>query len=88
MTGTVNILDGATFVVCDDHGDMAGSPVEPHGFFRSDTRFLSRWVLTVDGRRPVPLSVDTTAYYAAQFFLAPGTGSAYVNATLSVIRRR
>ncbi len=88
MAETVNILDGSTFVVSDERGDLDGSPVEPHGFFRADTRFLSRWVLTVDGERPGSLSVDTTRYYAAQFFLAPGTGSAYVNAKLSVIRRR
>ena len=56
--------------------------------FRADTRYLSRWVLTINGQRPSTLSVDTTRYYAAQFFLAPGTASAYVNAKLAVIRRR
>jgi glycogen debranching enzyme/putative sterol carrier protein len=88
MTDTINILDGSTFVVSDDRGDMAGSPVEPHGFFRNDTRYLSRWLLSLDGERPSTLSVDNTKYYAAQFFLAPGTSSAYINAQLAVIRKR
>ena len=81
MKRTVDILDGSTFVVSDDRGDVDGSPVEPHGLFRADTRYLSRWVLAIDGQRPAALSVDMTRYYAAQFFLAPGTASAYVNAT-------
>ena len=88
MRRTVDILDGNTFVVSDERGDLDGSPVEPHGLFRADTRYLSRWVLTINGERPSTLSVDTTRYYAAQFFLAPGTASAYVNAKLAVIRRR
>ena len=88
MRRTVDILDGNTFVVSDERGDVDGSPVEPHGLFRADTRYLSRWVLTINGQRPSTLSVDTTRYYAAQFFLAPGTASAYVNAKLAVIRRR
>ena len=88
MRRTVDILDGNTFVVSDERGDLDGSPVEPHGLFRADTRYLSRWVLTINGQRPSTLSVDTTRYYAAQFFLAPGTASAYVNAKLAVIRRR
>lgn len=88
MRRTVDILDGNTFVVSDERGDVDGSPVEPHGLFRADTRYLSRWVLTINGERPATLSVDTTRYFTAQFFLAPGTASAYVNAKLAVIRRR
>ena len=88
MTRTVDVLDGNTFVVSDERGDIDGSPVEVHGLFDRDTRFLSRWVLTVGGQRLTTLSVDRTRYYSAQFFLAPGVASAYVNATLAVIRRR
>ncbi len=88
MARTVDILDGNTFVVSDERGDVDGSPVQPHGLFCDDTRYLSRWVLTVDGNRLATLSVDRTKYYAAQFFLAPGTSSAYINAKVAVIRRR
>ncbi len=88
MKKTVDILEGNTFVVSDERGDIDGSPVEAHGLFDRDTRYLSRWVLTLDGQRPATLSVDTTHYYAAQFFLAPGVASAYINAKVAIIRRR
>jgi hypothetical protein len=45
-------------------------------------------VLTVDGHRLNPLSVDDLQYFETRFFLVPGTGTIYVNATLSVIRQR
>src|SRR3954447_13520462 len=88
MAGTVDILEGNTFLVSDERGDVDGSPVEAHGLFDRDTRFLSHWVLTLDGQRLAPLSVDRTRYYAAQFFLAPGVASTYVNAKIAVIRSR
>ena len=88
MAATVDILEGNTFLVSDERGDIDGSPVEAHGLFDRDTRFLSRWVLTLDGQRLAPLSVDRTRYYAAQFFLAPGVASTYVNAKIAVIRSR
>jgi glycogen debranching enzyme len=85
---TVSILDGATFVVSDRSGDVDAGPDQPHGLFFRDTRFLSRWILTVDGRRPNVLSTDDVDYFAAQFFLAPETGTIYVNPYLSAVRRR
>ena len=88
MAATVDILEGNTFLVSDERGDIDGSPVEAHGLFDRDTRFLSRWVLTLDGQRLAPLSVDRTEYFAAQFFLAPGIASTYVNAKIAVIRSR
>ena len=60
MTRTVDILEGNTFVVSDERGDIDGSPVEAHGLFDRDTRYLSRWVLTVGGQRLSTLSVDRT----------------------------
>jgi glycogen debranching enzyme len=84
----VKILDGNTFVVSDQRGDIDATPTDTTGLFSFDTRFLSRWVLTVDGKRLDPLSVDDLQYYEARFFLVPGTGTIYVNATLSVIRQR
>jgi glycogen debranching enzyme len=84
----VRILRGNTFVVSDGRGDIDASPTDPTGLFSYDTRFLSRWVLTVDGQRLNPLSVDDLHYYESRFFLVPGTGTVYVDAKLSVIRRR
>jgi glycogen debranching enzyme len=89
MTGElIKILDGNTFVVSDDRGDIEASPTDPTGLFSYDTRFLSRWVLTVNGERLNALSTDDLQYFEARFFLVPGTGSVYVNSDLSVIRRR
>ncbi len=86
--GVVKILDGNTFVVSDDRGDIEASATDPTGLFSFDTRFLSRWVLTVDGERLSSLSVDDLQYYEARFFLVPGLGTVYIDAKLSVIRQR
>src|SRR5438034_2256501 len=84
----VKILDGNTFVVSDSRGDIEASATDPTGLFSFDTRFLSRWVLTVDGERLNALSTDDLSYFESRFFLVPGTGTVYVDAKLSVIRRR
>ncbi len=86
--GLVRILDGNTFVVSDARGDIEASPTDPTGLFSLDTRFLSRWVLTVNGERLNSLSVDDLQYFETRFFLVPGTGTVYVDAKLSVIRQR
>jgi glycogen debranching enzyme len=84
----VRILDGNTFVVCDERGDVEASPTEPTGLFSFDTRFLSRWVLTINGQKLNSLSVDDLQYFQSRFFLVPGTGTVYIDAKLSVIRER
>ena len=86
--GLVKILDGNTFVVSDSSGDIEASLTDPTGLFSYDTRFLSRWVLTVNGERLNPLSIDDLQYFEARFFLVPGTGTVYIDAKLSVIRQR
>jgi glycogen debranching enzyme len=84
----VQILDGNTFVVSDDRGDIEASLTDPTGLFSFDTRFLSKWVLTIDGQKLNPLSTDDLHYFETRFFLVPGTGTVYVDSKLSVIRRR
>jgi glycogen debranching enzyme len=84
----VQILDGNTFVVSDARGDIEASLTDPTGLFSFDTRFLSKWILTVDGERLNPLSVDDLQYFQSRFFLVPGTGTVYVDSKLSVIRTR
>ena len=84
----VQILEGNTFVVSDDRGDIEASLTDPTGLFSFDTRFLSRWVLTVNGQRLTPLSTDDLQYFQTRFFLVPGTGTVYVDSKLSVIRQR
>jgi glycogen debranching enzyme len=85
---TVSILDGNTFVVSDRRGDLEASPTDTHGLFLNDTRFLSRWILTIDGRRPNLLTADEQDYFRVQFFMALATGTIYVDSHLTVVRRR
>src|SRR5262245_28347592 len=84
----VQILDGCTFVVSDQRGDIEASLTDPTGLFSFDTRFLSRCVLTINGQRLNVLSTDDMHYWESRFFLVPGTGTVYVDAKLSVIRTR
>ena len=86
--GLVQILDGNTFVVSNSNGDIEASLTDPTGLFSFDTRFLSRWVLTLNGERLNPLSIDDLQYFETRFFLVPGTGTVYIDAKLSVIRQR
>ena len=58
MSDMVSILDGNAFVVSDKRGDIEATPTDTSGFFLNDTRFLSRWVLTLDGMKPQVMSVD------------------------------
>jgi len=87
-TSGVAILEGNTFVVSDRRGDVEGSPTDTQGLFVDDTRFLSRWVMTLDGRRPSILSTDDIEYFEVKFFLAPSSGTIYVDSELSVMRKR
>jgi glycogen debranching enzyme len=62
----LTILEGSTFCVSDERGDVVDPTM---GLFASDTRFLSRWLLTINGARPLLLSADKVEYYSAAFFL-------------------
>jgi glycogen debranching enzyme len=84
----VQILEGNTFVVSDTRGDIEASLTDPTGLFSFDTRFLSEWILTLDGKRLNALSTDDVQYFETRFFLVPGTGTVYVDSKLSVIRLR
>ena len=64
----LTVLDGSTFCVCDERGDVDGLAAAS-GFFASDTRFLSRSLLTLGGARLDPLSHDHPAPHLASFVL-------------------
>jgi glycogen debranching enzyme len=84
----VSILDGNTFLVSDSRGDIDPSPTFPTGLFSFDTRFLSRWELTINGERLNALSIDDLQYYETRFFVVPGEPTHYVDAKVSVVRQR
>src|SRR5262249_15414827 len=88
MEGPVSILDGSTFLVSQQNGDVQAGPTQPDGLFYKDTRHLSLWKLVVNNVELDVLSTDTVEYYYAQFFCVPPTGTIYKNPTVSVVRRR
>ena len=88
MSEIVSILDGSTFLVSSENGDIDAEPDQPQGLFYKDMRHLSKWKLTVEGRALEVLSADASEYYYAQHFCVPPTGTIYKNPTISVIRRR
>ncbi len=62
--GPLVLLDGSSFLVCDRRGDLDGV-VAASGYFAADTRFLSRSVLTIDGRRGEPVAFTQSEPHAA-----------------------
>jgi glycogen debranching enzyme len=81
---TLTILEGSTFCICDDIGDLnAGG-----GLFADDTRFLSRFELTIDGERPLSLSSGRVEYFSAAFYLRNRPGSRLEQDTLAIARER
>jgi glycogen debranching enzyme len=85
----ISVLDGNTFVASDGHGDLRPEcRLPPHGFFSEDTRFVSRWELSLQGRRTEILSSAHVFYFVAQFFLVPPTTAFHKASPLSVLRQR
>jgi glycogen debranching enzyme len=62
----LTVLEGSTFCVCDDAGDVDGKG-SASGFFADDTRFLSRSILRVGGAAPSLLSGSQPAPHVARF---------------------
>jgi glycogen debranching enzyme len=83
----LKVLEGSTFCVCDERGDVDGT-ASASGFFASDTRFLSRSVLTLGGERPEPLSHAQTVPHSAAFFLRNPLVSGLEPNELSIERDR
>jgi glycogen debranching enzyme len=64
----VAILEGRTFMVSDSLGDVP--PGSVGGLFHEDTRFVSRWELTLSGRPLSLLKSSDVDYDSASFFLS------------------
>ena len=82
---TVTILEGSTFCVSDELGDLDAPTA---GFFTKDTRFLSRWILTVNGARPLLLSSGRVEYFSAAFYLRNPVVGGLGRDELSIARER
>lgn len=81
----LTILEGSTFCVCDETGDLDG---ETSGLFAEDTRFLSRLRLTINGQRPLLLSSGRVEYFSAVFFLRNPLAGDLPQDSVSVMRER
>src|ERR671927_41543 len=81
----VTILEGSTFCLSDEVGDLDG---ETCGFFAEDTRFLSRFTLTINGQRPLLLSSGKVEYFSAAFYMRNPLAGGLGHDVLSVERRR
>lgn len=84
---SLTVLDGSTFCVCDERGDVDGLATAS-GFFAADTRFLSRSVLTIGGKRLDPLSHAQPAPHLAAFVLRNPLAAGLEPNELSIERER
>lgn len=81
----VKVLQGDTFMVTEQDGNA--TQAGPYGLFHRDTRFLSHWVLSIDGRDWSVLTAHNLDYFAASFYLTRPTQSEKARA-LTLVRRR
>jgi glycogen debranching enzyme len=82
----VTVIEHAAFAVSDGRGDVV--PGGYHGLYVADTRYLSRFVLRLGGRRLERLAVGTPDHQRADFHLAnPWMGRLMAN-SVSVVRDR
>jgi glycogen debranching enzyme len=83
--GQFRILEGATFCICDEIGDLPG---KVDGLFSDDTRYLSSLELKINGERPLLLSSDKIEYFSAAFFMRNPLAGGLDQDVLSIRRER
>ena len=81
----LTILEGSTFCMSDETGDLNGDTC---GFFADDTRFLSRFQLTINGERPPLLTSGKVEYFSAAFYLRNPLAGGLASDALTIERRR
>jgi glycogen debranching enzyme len=84
--GLIQVLSGSTFMLSDSRGDVIEGSTG--GLFHEDTRYLSCFVLRINGRRPSVLSSGNAEYYSAAFFLTNPELRQLPAQTLSIQRFR
>src|SRR6185503_10835874 len=77
--------EGSTFCLCDDLGDIREGTA---GLFAEDTRYLSRFELSLDGARPLLLSSGKVEYFSAAFFLRNAVTDSLAQDSIALDRRR
>ena len=84
--GTVTLVEGLTFCICEPTGDIR--PGAEQGLFFRDTRFLSRFELTVESFLLDPLAALSPAPYAGIFVTRRPPRAGIGDSTLLVVRNR
>lgn len=82
MTRVIN--DDRVFVITNDCGDIEEADL---GMFYKDTRFLSRYELWINGKKPLLLSSTAENNYFKEIRLTNGIGKDTPSNTLSINRR-
>ena len=83
---TVTLLEGMAFCISSRAGDIY--PGAQQGLFFRDTRFISRWLLLVNGQAVEPLNVYSDAPYSATFVGRQPPSAGRADSTVLVVRRR
>src|SRR2546423_12325265 len=81
----VTILEGSTFCLSDEVGDLDGQGC---GFFAEDTRFRARFSLPISGDRPLILPSGKVEYFSAAFYMRTPLAGGLGHDSLAVERRR
>src|SRR3954454_9796460 len=86
----LTILEGSTFCICDERGDVGGDRggEEASGLFAEDTRFLSLLRLSINGARPLVLSSGKVEYFSAAFYLRNPLAGGLAQDSVSIFRER
>jgi glycogen debranching enzyme len=82
----VTIVEGSAFLISGPGGEVV--PEIADGFFFRDTRFLSRWQLTVNGQVPETLTASTPEPFIASLVSRAMPRPGQPDSTLLVLRRR
>ncbi|HVX29925.1 MAG TPA: glycogen debranching N-terminal domain-containing protein [Nitrolancea sp.] len=77
---------GNTFVVSDLLGNIL--PVEQHGVFAADTRFLSRFELKLGDLGVILLRSGPAAFAESQIYLSNAASDTVAGQTLEIVRKR
>ena len=82
----ITILEGSTFCICDELGDLGG--LADGRFLHRRPRFLSILRLSINGRRPLLLSSGKVDYFSAWSTCETSRPTGLDQDEVSVIRER
>jgi glycogen debranching enzyme len=87
---TIVVTSGTVFAVSSRNGDIypKGIGGAPQGLYAFDTRFLSKLILTIDGRQDLPVGASPLNHSIASFYsVTRGTRNSRAGA-VSIVRDR